>query len=445
MGCSHASSSVETDDTDETESGEDAGMSGDGGCLGAVTLIESSVSEAIPTVGIVRWSTSLPNVEKASISFGQDMNYAFEAPVDLDAADNRTLLLGMKSMETYHFRVKVQNDEMHCVGGDRTIETGGLSTDLSRVDVAATSPSLAYGGFTVTSDYAKSKGIILDADGEYVWWFDAPFAGVNRARMSADGKHMLIGNVNVRNNGEGAIFKVSMDGLDTDIISLPDRHHDFTVLPDGDIAIIEYDRDGAGTCDRIVEITEDGARETIYAIRNDFEYLATNSEWCHANALSYDPRENVYYLSVLAFDAILKIDRSSGALVWVLGGEVSSFEGTFWDRQHGHHALSNGNMLLFNNHGDPEDFTAASKVLEYALDGDTARLVWQYDGDATSTTFGDVQRLGNGNTLVTYSNAGLIHEVDTDTGTPVIIISFGASIGYADRRDTLYGLPQRYR
>ena len=54
---------------------------------------------------------------------------------------------------------------------------------------------------------------------------------------------------------------------------------------------------------------------------------------------------------------------------------------------------------------------------------------------------GDVERLSNGNTLVTFSRAGTIHEVDS-TGKLVMSIQAN-SLGYADFRPSLYGPPPR--
>jgi hypothetical protein len=52
---------------------------------------------------------------------------------------------------------------------------------------------------------------------------------------------------------------------------------------------------------------------------------------------------------------------------------------------------------------------------------------------------GDVQRLPNGNTLITYSTSGIIEEV-TSSGDLVQTISAN-SFGYTSFRETLYGPP----
>jgi hypothetical protein len=67
--------------------------------------------------------------------------------------------------------------------------------------------------------------------------------------------------------------------------------------------------------------------------------------------------------------------------------------------------------------------------------------VWSYSSEHFSGTLGDVQRLPNGNTLVTYSNQGLMHEVNS-AGKLVQSIQ-SDSLGYSTHRPTLYGPPPR--
>ncbi|HEY3496637.1 MAG TPA: hypothetical protein VGK73_18185, partial [Polyangiaceae bacterium] len=66
---------------------------------------------------------------------------------------------------------------------------------------------------------------------------------------------------------------------------------------------------------------------------------------------------------------------------------------------------------------------------------------WSYMNEGRSVTLGDVQRLPNGNTLVTYSTDGSIHEI---TPAKELVQSLGdaAQLGYSTFRETLYGPPQ---
>ena len=106
--------------------------------------------------------------------------------------------------------------------------------------------------------------------------------------------------------------------------------------------------------------------------------------------------------------------------------------------------LENGNFLFFSNgtfHGSD-----ASQALEYTLNTSGTLSATQVKAYKSSTnyhsdTLGDVQRLPNGNTLVTFSNNGLIEELDSSWN--VVQSLSGGTFGYADWRPTLYGPPQR--
>ena len=58
---------------------------------------------------------------------------------------------------------------------------------------------------------------------------------------------------------------------------------------------------------------------------------------------------------------------------------------------------------------------------------------------ASSNVLGDIQRLPNGNYLVTFSTTGQIHEI-TSSGTLVAKFTT-SSLGYSEFRESLYGPP----
>ena len=70
----------------------------------------------------------------------------------------------------------------------------------------------------------------------------------------------------------------------------------------------------------------------------------------------------------------------------------------------------------------------------------TAPSVFTYQASGVSSNvLGDVQRLSNGNTLVTFSTSGNIHEVDP-SGKLVMTLKT-SSFGYSEFRESLYGPP----
>jgi hypothetical protein len=404
--------------------------------------VDVSVSEVIPTVGIVTWSADIEGIDAATIAFGLDTDYGMAAPVDLTEPAFRTLLIGMKPSKTYHFRITAVADGVTYRSEDCTVDTGPVMNGLPTLSVTPDEAAGLMPGFIVSNFVNDSTAFIVDGDGDYVWWYETDIFEATRARMSYDGKHMLVGANNVENDDSGALLKVRMDGYEETTLDLPKLHHDFTVLPGNAVAFIEYDETGDGLCDRIVELNESGERREVYSLRTDFDHRALDHEWCHSNAISHDETDDSYYLSVLEFNSILKVG-SQGELRWVFGGEESDFDCDPWRIQHGHHVM--GDMiLLFNNAGNV--WTNHSLALAYELDESAANaeLVWQYDGGPISHYQGDVQRLPNDNTLVVYSAAGEWHEVDPE-GECLRRFTWhvGGVTGYANFRETLYGPPPK--
>ncbi len=104
-------------------------------------------------------------------------------------------------------------------------------------------------------------------------------------------------------------------------------------------------------------------------------------DWTHSNSIEIDTDGNIL-LSTRNFDEVTKIDRTTGDIIWRLGGERNQF--TFindtrgFSRQHSVRRLSNGNLILFDNghYLIPE----YSSVVEYEIDEQnfTATLVRRY-------------------------------------------------------------------
>ncbi len=394
--------------------------------------ISSSMSEVISTVGIIEWSVG-GTVQSARVEFGLDTNYGMTAPVDLAEPGYRTLLLGMKGGRDYHYRVVASVDGQECASEDGTLSTGEIPNSIERPEISTPLPAQLSGGYLITGrwgDGNRGPSFILDVDGDVVWWYPAP-DDVMRTRFSYDGKWMWMRNT-AQTNGTGLVRRVTLDGLVEEEFRVPTSTHDLAVLPDGHLGLIAHAAEG---CDEILDF--DPADGSSVSIFNASEAHGASS--CHVNFLAYSEHDDTFVFSDWETSSFVKITRQ-GELVWVLNGTASDFTGTSWLRQHAMHMFEPNHFVMFNNGDIGQD----SFVLEYTLDLNswTANELWRYDAGISASFGGDVQRMDNGNTVISYSSAGVIQEV-TATGDLVqeMVWPIGYAVSYIVKRDSLYGGP----
>jgi len=203
--------------------------------------------------------------------------------------------------------------------------------------------------------------------------------------------------------------------------------HEVRLLPNGHALLMSYDPQvvdmsqvvpGGDTAAVVIGlvIQEVDALDNVYFQWRSWDHFqitdATNLnftsatiDYVHGNAIEIDTDDNLL-ISSRHLDEITKIDRETGDVLWRWGGKNNEF--TFigdpfaFSRQHAIRLIANGHYTLFDNgnYHDPR----FSRAVEYQLDqvNKTARLVWQYRGDPDvyGGAMGYVQRLDNGNTLI---------------------------------------------
>jgi hypothetical protein len=436
--------------TDVGTGGALGGASGGTSAACTITIKTKSLSTVIPTVGIVEWSTDLSGLTEAAIEFGLDTQYGMSAPVDLKETNYRTLILGMKAGgKTYHFRVVAKAGNNVCTGQDNTLPaTGDPPNALPQLTLTPTKASGLDGGFLVTETFKQAFGaggdgaaFIIDGDGDFVWWYVVKgFIDLSRARQSYDGKSMWITTVNVMSNTQKMI-RVKMDGSDAQDLTkeFGNTNHDFAVRSDETVAFIAY---GSNNCDDIKERSPDG---TVTTIINSG--TAVGGSACHCNAVQYDRNDDTIVFSELDTSSIVKVTRDTKKVVWLMSSQNSAkatITGMSWKNQHGMHIFDKTHLLFFNNNTGPN---SAALEAELSVSGGkgTAKQTWSYPSTITVQYMGDVQRLANGNTLVTYSTGGEVREVSTSGSVlqTIKVSGSGNLIGFSEKRKSLYGPPPR--
>jgi Arylsulfotransferase (ASST) len=435
----------------ESSGSGDAGTSVDSaGCpdVSAFVVSKNQLSSKIPTVGIVEWSlagnapSSAKIVYKLKNATSSLLNQGGEAPVNLNNTNYRTLLLGLKPSHDYTFHIEIVRGGATCTSNDYSLPTTGSYPNARPVTVQVAQASKREPGFIVTSSGTSEppSAYIIDADGDLVWYADAPL-NPTRAHMDYEGNNMWMIALNIDNWG-GEMRYLSMDGENSQqhVPGFETAHHDFTVMPGGRVAALAWNGPGIDPESKLVIRSADGTTASPFKIGSNL-YL---SDTFHANAIHYRPSDDSFTIADRNPNVFVKVS-ATGTPAWQLGGDCSGAPvgqncvPRDWDVVHGHHLLDNGTFLAFNN-----TYTDLSHVFEFKLTATpttfSATVVEDYAGGNSSTTMGDVQRLPGGNTLITYSTDGMIVELDASW---TVVQTFSARIGYTNWRPTLYGPPPR--
>ena len=135
----------------------------------------------------------------------------------------------------------------------------------------------------------------------------------------------------------------------------------------------------------------------------------------HLNAVDVDTDGN-FLISARHASLVAKIHRTTGAVLWVLGGKLNQFSfvnaidpsiPAEFSYQHDIRRLPNGNISLFDN--GTQRTPQWSRAVEYQLDeqNKVCRLVWQYrkSPDLYAGVQGAVQTLQNGNRVIAWGSA----------------------------------------
>lgn len=133
------------------------------------------------------------------------------------------------------------------------------------------------------------------------------------------------------------------------------------------------------------------------------DYLHTNNVDILKPGL-FGTRSAGLLLSFNGLSAIAVMDSGSKKIVWAKAG--------YWHHQHDPDLLDNGNLLLFDNIGawTPDK---GARVIEF--NPDNYQIAWEYPGKTGDRLFstyrGRVQKLANGNVLISEFESGRLIEV----------------------------------
>jgi len=297
----------------------------------------------------------------------------------------------------------------------------------------------SFDGYNLYTSGHAPEAILIDMDGNILHRWSHGLWTVWPHLPKPENPQIFWRRVHVFENGDLlAIFGgVGIIKLDKDSNLLWENHnqahHDLSVTANGDIYLLtrserlvqELNADEPFVEDFLTILDKSGREKSSVSILKSFQNAPHYEHyWLHEARQGGDAfHTNTVFLldgrispripafskgniltSMRHLNAIAVIDMKIEQVVWVHKGSYRA--------QHDPRILQNGNLMLFDNGVDD----LRSRILEF--DPEKMELVWSYKGTVDNPFYsklcGTCQRLPNGNTLITETDAGRAFEVTRD-------------------------------
>jgi len=425
--------------------------------------IRASLESAAPTVVRVSWTTEEPN--RGQVRFGESEAYGWETPLEsVDTSEHSALLLGLPHNTEIHFAIVTSGEQDEIISSDHSIVTGGVPSTLPSLTVELGERSPApFTVVSVVADTGDDDGqvvAVVDALGRWVWAVELdPGYQALRARLARDGSGVIYNALAADKEDDltPKIVHVAWTGERLLELDAPDLHHDFVELPEGGFAYLATEPRQVGDLhvgsDLIVELDTQGDTreawvlwdhlESDFGVLVDAQSVDPSGNIGHANALQLLEGGDAWLVSFASLGAVARIDRASGTVTWVLGGNGDSFGASpepVPDFRSHEVVLDGDNLWMFVNNAGGED---CSRLWTMSLDIERASAAvtgeYHWEPCQYSYAMGGVNRIGDTYTQIVWSLAGKLEVVD-ETLEPVWAAqaSLGAGFGYGAVTTSLY-------
>ncbi|MFR9653146.1 MAG: aryl-sulfate sulfotransferase [Rikenellaceae bacterium] len=218
--------------------------------------------------------------------------------------------------------------------------------------------------------------------------------------------------------------------------ALPLDNHQFHIIDLGHYIISAYNKttvynipdfeDGVEVYETIIQEVKDGelifnwqsSQHTEFYDLFDYREFSYDSEvpfdYLHFNSATIDPSDGNFVVSFRALSSIIKMDRQSGEIIWILGGKGDYFdleEDATMIGQHDAWAFGDGVYTLFNNNYYSEAAMGSSGssiggsfsgAIKYYLDEQNFKVL-SYESDSVhSFAEGSAQEIATGHYLMCW-------------------------------------------
>lgn len=428
--------------------------------------VAAEVDPDHPNVVHVTWATR--KEVSGWVEFGLTEDFGQSSPPDAETREHDQLMLGLKSGHTYFWRVANQVGDEVVYSETATVDVPDVLEGLPAMTLTVNEPDADMHGRYLMVIGASADNVlynpgssffiaIIDGDGEYVWYhmIDGGF-GTNGAYPFSDGQSIYwLQNPIIRQEQDGEIHRMSLDGTEYPSSLAVTAHHAATEIPGEQFAhlgrqFFPFEPTGAQSTDRVMIVDagdpEGESSTELFSYFDDwwggsFEYYWLDPcsesfqsafgyeplcEMSHSNSLAYVESQDALYAYARHMDTMLKIDRTTGELQWIMGGPKSEFtfpDGTpvqptpaqprLWSGGHYSQVFEDG-LVMFDNGLSYEPQISSILEIKWDEDARTVEEVFRFPDPAGGFTdpLGDAKRLASGHYVGAWMTLSKINEVD---------------------------------
>lgn len=419
----------------------------------APTLVPNA-NDSAPLAAIVRTETNVPTTGYIRVASDEE---SWTVSFGSASTTHEQALLGVKPDTQYRIAVSVTNGGSEVVAPTLSWHTPALPEDFPRLQFVRSAPDRMQPGMTMFDVRSRQYLVVVDNEGQVRWYYRTPWVS-DRFRLMSSGNLAYVSpdtyltEIDWFGNAVTTWYASKRDEpppSNAIAVDVDGFHHNFDEMPSGNLLVLcrdnryvngfptsadDPDADRMTTYvygDEIVEFTRTGRIVRRYSL---FDLLDTTrvghadseiADWSHSNAVIYDADSDAYVVSIRHQDAVVKLAREDGRLIWILGNHANwgdSWQpklltpvGDPFEWQYHQHAieLTPGGIGLYDNgnYRAPAYATpllsSYSRAVRYAIDEHamTVAQLWSYrptfrNVSLYSSAMSDADWQPNGNVLV---------------------------------------------
>lgn len=319
------------------------------------------------------------------------------------------------------------------------------------IAVNGSSPSVApgYVFFTPANGAGHDGPMIADNAGEPVWVLPGTGKQTANFRVSMyQGQPVLTWWEGDVNGGNGLGETIIADSSYKELRRVKAGHgyrmdlHEFLITPK-DTAIFTVSNYVSGNLpttrtpapwpvwDNVIQEVDIASGDVLFewhaydhiAIDETYEQAPTSGtgkifDYVHANAIEVDTDNNLILCARHTF-AVYKIDRSTGKILWRLGGKKSDFligQGANFSWQHDARRQSDGTLTLFDDRSAPGHSRGITLRLDEGAMLASLVRAYPHPKGLLATSQGNMQVLQNGNVFVGWGASPYFSEFASEGG-----------------------------